>query len=125
MGSVSVPPSGGGNGKAIDLGTGTSFNVSNISGYKNFTVANFIVCIQSFSSSGGANIAQGYAQSGGTSASVSPTINKSYDSSTGVLTVSANNTSASNRVNVSGAATQFLTASVSVGSISYHAFLIP
>lgn len=60
------------------LGTGASFDVSNITGYQNLTADNFIVAV-----SGG----HAYGSTHGTSASTSTTITKSYDSSTGKLTI--------------------------------------
>ena len=69
----------------INLGTGTSFDVSSYSGYKNFTIDNFIVEVNggSFSASGSYNdIVTPVSGSG------SYTVTKTYDSETGQLTIS-------------------------------------
>lgn len=113
-----------GKGNVIDLGTGNTFDVSEYAGYSSFTIDNFIVSVDSVRVSGGASVGTGYANSGSTTATVTPTITKNYDSSTGKLTVSASNTSASNRVNVSSSGTQWLTASTSAGNFVFHAYLI-
>lgn len=68
--------------KVINLGNGTSFNVSNYSGYKNFTIDNFIVGIYSAGVTQTSH--QEYNQSGRASGF---TISKSYNASTGVLTL--------------------------------------
>ena len=68
--------------KVINLGNGTSFNVSNYSGYKNFTIDNFIVGIYSAGVTQTAN--QEYNQSGRASGFI---LTKSYNASNGVLTL--------------------------------------
>lgn len=70
----------------IYLGTGTSFNVSSISGYQNFTTANFLVVTHSINgSSCDADEGRPYShgEGGGTPAKIS-----SYNSSTGQVTIS-------------------------------------
>lgn len=70
----------------IYLGTGTSFNVSSISGYQNFTTANFLVVTHSINeSSCDADEGRPYSHGGGggTPAKIS-----SYNASTGQVTVS-------------------------------------
>lgn len=59
-----------GKGNVVDLGTGTTFDVSEYAGHGSFTTDNFIVSVQSLSASGGASVGAGYANSGSTSASV-------------------------------------------------------
>lgn len=68
--------------KVINLGNGTSFNVSNYSSYKNFTIDNFIVGIYSAGVTQTSH--QEYNQSGRASGFM---ISKSYNASTGVLTL--------------------------------------
>ena len=73
--------------KIINLGTGTSFNVSSQKGYQNFTKDNFFVIPESF---GNFSIAD--TQMGGGSANttgISLPINKSYNAQTGQFTCSA------------------------------------
>ena len=73
--------------KIINLGTGTSFNVSTQKGYQKFTHNNFFVIPESF---GSFSIAD--TQMGGGSAnttSISLPINKSYNAQTGQFTCSA------------------------------------
>lgn len=71
----------------IDLGTGTSFNVSNYSGYRNFTASNFIVCAKNGSYSQSQNMGgQNTVQNITPGANCSTSVTKSYDASTGVLT---------------------------------------
>ena len=68
------------------LGTGTSFDVSSIAEYKNFTTDNFIVGSTSFKADCGNGNSDGPNLGGGVGTSGS--ISKSYNSSSGVLTVS-------------------------------------
>lgn len=68
------------------LGTGTSFNVSSIPGYQNLTADNFIVGACSMSASGGGSCP--YRDDISMSVSGSGSISKSYDASTGKLTIS-------------------------------------
>ena len=73
----------------IDLGTGTSFDVSAYSGFENFTVDNFI-CEQSESGAAsgdtGFRSASWYDNQCRGYGDCSVVLNKSYDSVTGVLT---------------------------------------
>lgn len=59
------------------LGTGRSFNVSSISGYKNFTKNNFIV-----------EPPEGKRNTGGSGTAVEFSYSKSYNSSTGAFSLS-------------------------------------
>ena len=62
----------------VDLGTGTSFNVTKYPGYTKFTVDNFIV--------GAVSV---YAVTGNVGyVNFSSTVSKSYNQSTGILTIS-------------------------------------
>lgn len=70
------------------LGTGTSFDVSNVPGYQNLTEDNFIVDCGTYTVSGSATYC------GGCSASNS--LKKSYNASTGILTISDTSVGASN-----------------------------
>ena len=75
----------------VYLGTGTSFDLTSYSGYQNFTADNFIVGIQKATASGSVSVGVGLSGGGSASASVSApsiTVSKSYDASTGLLTVS-------------------------------------
>lgn len=72
--------------KLISLGSGTSFNVSEYSGYKNFTADNFLIKSTGNASAGGMFYPQSYTyDDGGTGTS---TISKSYNSSNGVVSTS-------------------------------------
>ena len=73
-------PSGDGN-KIYYLGAGTSFNVSSIDGYKNFTASNFLVGTESGYYKY-TNKSVGYVRA----YSCSPTVY--YNASTGVVTIS-------------------------------------
>jgi hypothetical protein len=80
--ACNVIKQGGSSVTIYDLGTGTSFNVSNIRGYQNFTIANFMYRIGNANShlvSG--DQGQGWFAGNGD-------FSDSYNSSTGVLTVS-------------------------------------
>lgn len=68
----------------VDLGTGTSFNVSRYSGYRNFTASNFIVELYGShtAQNGNYNIVDGQSYYGRGTAE----LYKSYNSSNGVLT---------------------------------------
>lgn len=76
--------------KAIYLGTGQTFNVSGIAGYKKLTEDNFIVEPISISCSGSCMITQtGYEWGAGSpSASSSSSLVKSYNPDTGILSCS-------------------------------------
>ena len=90
MGSVAIPSSGGG-AKVVNLGSGTSFNVSGYSGYKNFTNDNFIVCAKAGSYSQSQNMGeQNTVQYITPSASCTINVTKSYNANTGVLSASEN-----------------------------------
>ena len=68
--------------RIINLGNGTSFDVSNYSGYKNFTIDNFIVGIYS------GNVTQTSHQEFNQSGKASGfTLTKNYDASNGVLSL--------------------------------------
>ena len=70
----------------INLGTGTSFNVSSYDGYKNFTNDNFII-----GASSGNCPSLGSKTENSTRAKANGfTISKSYNASTGILTISGN-----------------------------------
>ncbi len=71
----------------IDLGTGTSFNVSSYSGYESFTIDNFLV-VPTVTSQG--KSLSGTDQNENHSGSATFSLNKSYNASTGILTVSSN-----------------------------------
>lgn len=76
-----------GTSNVIYLGTGVSFNVSNVAGYQNFTAANFIVgvtAIGNLDARARTNNEHRYVTTLVTGFSLS----KSYNASTGVLTVS-------------------------------------
>lgn len=104
-----------GGSKLIDLGTGTSFNVSSISGYQNFTLDNFIIePISGFSGSAGWNSGpteEEWYVSGTFGFSVSK--NKTYNNVTGIL--NANLSARSDSRHGLGYAT---------GSIGVHAYLL-
>lgn len=126
----------------VDLGTGTSFNVSNITGYKKFTKDNFyIVCTSASGSSSsiGKQNGQWWTPGDGricydmvvnyTGNTASATIGKTYNQSTGVLTLS--NMSASAGTSISGKVWSgdethaYTSASGTVGvSIGYYVLLI-
>lgn len=75
-----------------DLGTGTSFNVSSVSGYRNFTVDNFMIAPLSSGDStsiGNQNPGQGW-YFGGYTAS------RSYNQSTGIFTTTLKATLSAN-----------------------------
>jgi hypothetical protein len=101
MGTVFNKFGGGGGAKVIDLGTGTSFNVSSYSGYRNFTNDNFIVCAKSGSYSQSQNMGNANSVANITpSASCGVSVTKSYDASTGVLT-------ANEKVNISASCSMY------------------
>lgn len=73
----------------INLGTGTSFDVSNYNGYQNFTTDNFIVCAKSGSYSQSQNMGdQNTVLNITPSASCNISVSKSYNATTGILTAS-------------------------------------
>mgnify|MGYP000416461014 CR=1 FL=1 len=65
----------------VDLGSGTTFDVSGYEGYQNFTISNFIVSVDSASSTW-----TGYGDTGTNSCSA--TVIKNYNASSGILTLS-------------------------------------
>lgn len=67
--------------KIINLGTGTSFDVSNYEGFNNFTKDNFIMSVEELSTTNGG--------SGNDKSRCEVTISKSYNAQTGILTCSA------------------------------------
>ena len=71
--------------QVFDLGTGTNFNVSDIPGYQNLTADNFIVCSASCSGS-----AVEFHSCGATAAH-----GKTYNASTGILSITGGTASAS------------------------------
>lgn len=71
--------------QVYDLGTGTSFNVSDIPGYQNLTADNFIVCSASCSGSA-AEIH---------SCSAKAAHSKTYNANTGILSITGGSASAS------------------------------
>ena len=75
----------------IDLGTGTSFDVSSYAGYENFTADNFIVEVPASSSlsTQPSAMAASYATNVRPNGSASFKITKTYDSSTGKFTLTA------------------------------------
>lgn len=78
----------GGSGSDIyDLGTGESFDVSSITGYRNFTAANFIITAGAASTSKNISYASsnGYA-SGTSNSSANCSVTKTYNANTGILT---------------------------------------
>lgn len=90
MGQIAVPSSGGG-AKVVNLGSGTSFDVSGYSGYKSFTNDNFIVCAKAGSYSQAQNMGtQNTVQYITPSASCTINVSKSYDANTGILSASEN-----------------------------------
>ena len=96
-----------GKSNVVNLGTGTSFNVSSYSGYKNFTASNFIISIVKTSTSASTTDADAY--NGAANIQVQPTI--SYNSSTGNVTV--NNVSASGSFKTWGSTGHIVTITVS------------
>lgn len=94
------------------LGTGTSFDVSHIPGYKNLNEDNFIVGASAMRVSGGGGVAcrddLSMSVIGGGS------ISKSYDASKGVLTISG----------VSGSAVVAYSASGRFDLSNYFAYLV-
>ena len=113
--------------KVYYLGTGTSFNIKTLfpNQYSSLSTSNFIVEVNTLSTSGsstGGAYGVMYSSSGGgseifasTSSSNTVTVSKSYNTSTGVLTISNLSTSSSNSsTNTSGAVTA--TDNVNTGS---------
>lgn len=68
-----------------DLGTGTSFNVSSVSGYRNFTIDNFLYYV---TLAGSGNIVAPSSTTGAPKAGNGITISRSYNNSTGIYSVS-------------------------------------
>lgn len=75
----------------VSLGTGTQFDLSTYSGYENFTEENFIVGIEKITASSYFRARVGLSGGGSAEFTVtapSVTITKTYDASTGILTIS-------------------------------------
>ena len=71
----------------IDLGTGTSFDVSNYEGYQNFTEANFLIePVISTSSTMTNQVKPQYSNVSGMTVQVSASMQKAYDKNTGIFT---------------------------------------
>ena len=94
------------------LGTGTSFDVSNVPGYQNLTADNFIVGANRMSVSGGGRCP--YRDDISMSVYGGGTISKSYNASSGILTI--NGVSGGASVNNGGPSSSF--------SLSYFAYLV-
>ena len=107
MGLCIIEGQGGGgvSGVAINIGSGTRFDVSNFDGYENFTVSNFRISSIAISTSSGAyyagNSTAGY---GGVTAngSNSGSMTMSYDNTTGILTISGTSISSSGSAGANG-----------------------
>ena len=70
----------------IDLGTGTSFNVSSYEGYQNFTTSNFLIVPSASASASASNVIRPlYTYVSSMSVNTSASIVSSYNSSTGVF----------------------------------------
>jgi hypothetical protein len=115
--ACNVIKQGGSSVTIYDLGTGTSFNVSNIRGYQNFTVNNFMVSCQNSSKyfSGQTTNLDNSSVGFPVSFSTSFGINASYNSQTGTFSTSISCTTSGSARNrpFSGS-----------GSISPHVYLI-
>lgn len=100
-----------------DLGTGTSFNVSSVSGYRNFTVDNFMVSCQNSSKyfSGQTTNLDNSSVGFPVSFSTSFGINSSYNSQTGIFSTSISCTTSGSARNKPFSGN---------GSISPHVYLI-
>ena len=73
----------------VDLGTGTSFNVSSYPGYQSFTIDNFIISTISISSAGPSRSYSGWSCTNSPNISLEgSTLTKNYNSSTGILSLS-------------------------------------
>lgn len=79
--ACNVIKQGGSSVTIYDLGTGNVFNVSNIKGYQNFTVNNFMYYV---TSSGGGNVVHTDSPHG---AGSGLSVNRLYDNTTGKYTV--------------------------------------
>ena len=97
------------------LGAGTSFNVSNIPGYRNFTVNNFAIEQNGNISFTGPQVATGGYDDNYLQANGGSTINKSYNANTGVLTASI--TVNAQAVMYQGGSSNFPTSSSGSGSV--------
>lgn len=76
--------------KVVDLGTGTSFDLTSYEGYQNFTNSNFIiVSASSMSNSGSSSFQPGYSASVNSTVTASYSTTKSYNASSGILTAYA------------------------------------
>lgn len=87
--TCNVIKQGGSSVKIYDLGTGTSFNVSNIKGYQSFTVNNFLYYV---TSAGGGNIMSASSHNGDPRAGSGISVGRNYDNSTGTYSVSIKST---------------------------------
>lgn len=86
----------------VKLGSGSSYNLTSYAGYKNFTIANFLLDVKSISGNGnydGYVGGQFHINKGG-GASASPS--KSYNPTTGILTISGLSGSSERRASDSG-----------------------
>jgi hypothetical protein len=98
----------------IDLGVGTSFNVSNrISNYKSLSASNFICELSSsFSGDGRSASGTGAPYQDWVSTSFSVSLSKSYNANTGVFTVSYNGSSTGSKYGLSAYASKSQSAHV-------------
>ena len=97
----------------IDLGVGTSFNVSNISGYQSLSTSNFICELSSsFSGDGRSASGTGAPYQDWVSTSFSVSLSKSYNKNTGVFTVSYNGSSTGSKYGLSANASKSQSAHV-------------
>ena len=97
----------------IYLGNSNSYNLSNYEGYQDFTINNIIVEVLSISTSG-------YTQSGYSgNISCAANISKTYNPSTGALTIGNLSCSQINTATTGGSVTNSITT-----SISYKVYLI-
>ena len=102
--------------KVIDLGVGTSFNVSNYEGFGNFTANNFIVEMASGANS---SVNCSYVNTGTNTYTAKCTINKTYDKTKGILTSYINNT-----MYLTNGANGHYDVTQSSGNANVHAYLI-
>lgn len=74
----------------VDLGTGTSFDLTSYDGYENFTTDNFIiVSLESVSKSGSSSFRPEYSANVTSTVTASYSTTKNYNSGTGILTAYA------------------------------------
>lgn len=69
----------------IDLGTGTSFDVSSYTGYQNFTIDNFFISDITTTSASFSKSGTGWSSDHTETTSGSVSLTKIYDASTGIL----------------------------------------